>query len=272
VEERLQKILSRAGIASRRAAERFIKEGRVTVDGRTVSELGSKADPDQNDIRVDGQRVTIASLRAYLMLNKPRGCVTTRSDPEGRPTVMDLVPRIPGLYPVGRLDVNTEGLLLMTNDGALAMRITHPKYEIPRIYLVKVRGLPTHDALARLKAGITLDGERLRVDEARILKSEGNAWIELTLHEGKRHEVRRLMEAIGHPVAKLKRIGLGELRLKGLAAGEYRALLPYEVRALARYNPVRQRVLQQKKAAGERTSQRPGRTNRRPDPARKGRR
>jgi 23S rRNA pseudouridine2605 synthase len=232
VQERLQKILSRAGIASRRGAEKVMAEGRVTVNGTTVRELGSKADLASDDIRVDGVRVRPPAAPVHLLLYKPRGVLTTRHDPQGRPTVMSLVPAVAGLFPVGRLDVNTEGLLLMTNDGALAERVAHPRFEVPRVYHAKVRGTPDAATVARLRQGVRVEGERLAVDRVRVLESANNSWLELTLHEGKHHEVRRLLEAVGHPVSKLKRVALGPLTARGLAPGEYRSLTAAEVRAL----------------------------------------
>jgi len=234
VEERLQKILSRAGIASRRAAERILGEGRITVNGTTVRELGSKADLAHDDVRVDGVRVRTPDRPIYLMLNKPKGVVTTRRDPQGRSTVMDLVPAVAGLFPVGRLDVTTEGLLLLTNDGAFAERVSHPRYEVPRVYQAKVHGVPDEGTLARLRRGLMVEGERLAVDTVRVLEAEKNAWLELTLHEGKHHEIKRLLEAVGHPVSKLKRVAIGALTTRGLAPGEFRALTPQEVSALLR--------------------------------------
>src|SRR6185295_3677560 len=230
--ERLQKILSRAGVASRRGAEKIMGEGRVTINGATVRELGTKADAARDDIRVDGVRVRPPQEPVYLLLNKPKGIVTTRRDPEGRPTVMDLVPPLPGLFPVGRLDVTTEGLILLTNDGAFAERVAHPRYEVARVYHAKVRGLPDAAILARLRAGIRVEGERLAVDAVRVLEAENNAWLEVRLHEGKHHEVKRLLEAVGHPVSKLKRVSVGALTLRGLKPGDYRSLTPHEVRGL----------------------------------------
>jgi len=232
VQERLQKILSRAGVASRRGAEKIMGEGRVTVNGATVRELGTKADAAQDDIRVDGVRVRPAREAVYLLLNKPKGVVTTRHDPEGRPTVMDLVPPTAGLFPVGRLDVTTEGLILLTNDGAFAERVAHPRYEVARVYHAKVRGVPDAATLARLRGGVRVEGERLAVDDVRVLEAENNAWLELRLHEGKHHEVKRLLEAVGHPVSKLKRVALGPVTARGLEPGQFRSLAPHEVKAL----------------------------------------
>ena len=232
MEERLQKILSRAGIASRRAAERVLAEGRITVNGHTVTEVGTKADLDRDDVRVDGVRVRPPQAPVYLVLNKPKGVVTTRRDPEGRPTVMDLVPAVAGLFPVGRLDVGTEGLLLLTNDGAFAERVAHPRYEVPRVYLAKVRNVPEPQTIERLRRGVTVDGEKLAADHVRLVESDKNAWVEVTLHEGKNHEVRRLLEAVGHPVSKLRRVSIGPVTVRGLEPGEFRALTPREIHAL----------------------------------------
>jgi len=232
VQERLQKILSRAGIASRRGAEKVIAEGRVTRNGETVTEPGTKADLAEDDVRVDGVRVRAPRQAVYLALNKPKGVVTTRHDPEGRTTVMELVPAVAGLFPVGRLDVTTEGLILLTNDGAFAERVSHPRYEVPRVYQAKVRRVPTPETLARLRQGVRVDGERMVVDAVRVLEAANNSWVELVLHEGKHHEVRRLLEAVGHPVSKLRRVALGPVTTRGLEPGEFRHLTEREVKAL----------------------------------------
>jgi 23S rRNA pseudouridine2605 synthase len=233
VQERLQKILARAGVASRRAAERAILEGRVQVNGVLVSELGSKADAQLDDIRFDGKQLRPAAAPVYFLLYKPKGVVTTRHDPEGRMTVMDLVPRVAGLFPVGRLDVTTEGLILLTNDGAFAERVSHPRYEVARVYHAKVHGVPDAAALERIRKGIRVEGERLKVDRVRVVEADKNAWVEVSLHEGKHHEVKRLLEAVGHAVSKLKRVGIGPLTTKGLKPGAFRSLTPLEVRRLA---------------------------------------
>ena len=207
-------------------------EGRVTVNGETVKELGTRADPARDDIRVDGVRVQAPAASVYLILNKPKGYVSTRQDPAGRKTVMELVPAVAGLFPVGRLDLTTEGLLLLTNDGAFAERVAHPRYEVPRVYHAKVHRVPDQDTLDRMRRGVNVEGERLVVDRVRILEAEKNAWLEITLHEGKKHEVRRLLEAVGHKVAKLRRVGLGPLTTRGLKPGQFRSLTPAEVRGL----------------------------------------
>jgi 23S rRNA pseudouridine2605 synthase len=230
--ERLQKILSRAGIASRRGAEKVLAERRITVNGETVTELGTKADVETDDIRVDGVRIRPPKTPVYLLLYKPIGAVSTRHDPEGRKTVMELVPPVAGLFPVGRLDVTTEGLILLTNDGAFAERISHPRYEVPRVYRAKVRGVPDEKTLARLKEGVRVEGDLLSADRVRVIDADNNAWIEVTLHEGKKHEVRRLLEAVGHPVSKLKRVAIGPVTDRGLEPGQFRHLTPEEIKGL----------------------------------------
>ncbi|MBK5255946.1 MAG: rRNA pseudouridine synthase [Vicinamibacteria bacterium] len=232
--ERLQKILSRAGVASRRAAEELIAQGRVSVNGETVQELGTKADASKDAIRVDDRRIKPTVESVYLLLNKPKGVVSTRSDPEGRTTVMDLVPRVPGLYPVGRLDYATEGLIILTNDGAFAERVAHPRYEVERRYHAKVKGTPSPETLLRARRGLVIEGERLAVDGARVIEPAENSWVEVRLHEGKHHEVRRLLQALGHPVEKLKRVGLGMLSAANLNVGEFRSLTPREVTSFLR--------------------------------------
>jgi 23S rRNA pseudouridine2605 synthase len=234
VQERLQKILSRAGIASRRGAEQVLAQGRITVNGEPVRELGTKADVEVDDIRVDGVRIRPPKAPVYLLLNKPKGAVTTRHDPEGRPTVMDLVPAVAGLFPVGRLDVTTEGLILLTNDGAFAERVSHPRYEVPRVYHAKVRGVPDAQTLKRLTTGVRVERDVLSADRVRVVEADNNSWLEVTLHEGKKHEVRRLLEAVGHPVSKLKRVAFGPVTDKGLQPGQYRHLTPDEIKGLLR--------------------------------------
>jgi 23S rRNA pseudouridine2605 synthase len=234
VQERLQKILARAGFASRRGAERLMLEGRVTVNGEIARELGTKADLSADDVRVDGVRVKAPRAPVYIVLNKPRGFVTTRQDPEGRPTVMDLVPAVPGLFPVGRLDVTTEGLILLTNDGAFAERVSHPRYEVPRVYHAKVHRVPDPPTLERLRRGLRVEGDFMSVDRARVIEADNNAWVEVALHEGRQHEVKRLLEAVGHPVSKLRRVSFGPVTVKGLEPGQFRPLTPAEVAGFLR--------------------------------------
>lgn len=235
---RLQKILSAAGVASRRAAERLIQEGRVSVNGATVLDLGAKADPSSDVVRVDGQRVTSAAPPRYILLNKPTGVVTTRSDPQRRPTVLALLPGVREyVYPVGRLDYDTEGLLLLTNDGELAARLTHPRHGVPKIYRARVRGVPDQRALDRLGRGIVLDGRRTAPAGVRLVKrldtpGGGGAILEITLREGRNRQVRRMCDAVGHPVRTLARIAFGPLRDARLPSGQHRELTPQEVSRL----------------------------------------
>jgi pseudouridine synthase len=238
--ERLQKILSRAGVASRRASEQLIREGRVTIGGVTVRELGTKADPARDDVRVDGRRVTAPAAHRYILLNKPAGYVTTRADPQQRPTVLDLLKGVREyLYPVGRLDFHSEGLLLLTNDGDLAARLTHPRHEVARLYEVRVLGTPdTHD-LQRLGRGITIEGRRTGPVEVRLLREErtrdgSRAVLSLLLREGRNRQVRKMCEAIGHPVETLRRVAIGPLRDTRLRPGEWRDLTAAEVARLRR--------------------------------------
>ena len=264
MEERLQKILARAGFASRRGAEALMLEGRVTRNGEAVRELGTKADLEKDDVRVDGVRVKALKGHVYLVLNKPRGVVTTRSDPERRQTVMDLVPAVAGLFPVGRLDVTTEGLILLTNDGAFAERVSHPRYEVPRVYHAKVHRVPDAQALQRLQQGVKVDGDFMAVDRARVIDADNNAWVEVTLHEGKQHEVKRLLEAVGHPVSKLRRVAIGPVTSRGLEPGEFRALLPEEIEGLRRGRPADARNM--RRVASRRPRSRPGGRRRAPSP------
>ena len=236
--ERLQKVLSARGAASRRAAEEMIVEGRVSVDGRTVRELGTKVDAAEAEIRVDGRLLYRPRLK-YLMLNKPRGYLTTASDPEGRRTVYDLL--TPGdarerVFPVGRLDMDSEGLLLLTNDGDLANRIAHPRYRIDKEYHALVKGHPSGGALAQLRrGGFMLDGGRTGPAQVEVLEQSGQTTLlRVVIHEGRRRQVRRIMEEIGHPVERLRRVRLGPLTLAGLPAAGYRPLTAGEVLRLQR--------------------------------------
>jgi len=238
--ERLQKILARAGVASRRAAERLIAEGRVSVNGAVVRELGSRADPGADDIRVDGRSIPPATSARYILLNKPRGFVTTRSDPEGRPTVMDLLPGVrASVYPVGRLDYDSEGLLILTNDGDLAARLTHPRHHVDREYLARVRGTLGTAALARLARGIVIDGRRTAPAEVRVAATgrgqrKDQTLLSITVREGRTHQVRKMCEAAGHPVARLRRVRIGPVTDATLKSGAFRELSPQEVARLKR--------------------------------------
>jgi 23S rRNA pseudouridine2605 synthase len=234
--ERLQKILSRAGIASRRAAERLMVEGRVTVNGSTVRELGTKADAAHDDIRVDGRRIRLPERHRYLLLNKPRGYVTTRSDPQRRPTVIDLIGGVKEyVYPVGRLDYDSEGLLLLTNDGDLAARLTHPRHGVPRVYEARVLGIPDAHDLDRLARGIVIEGRKTEPAEIKLQPRRGDdrhATLLVTIREGRNRQVRNMCEAIGHPVAALRRVAIGPIRDARLKVGHWRELSEQEVERL----------------------------------------
>jgi len=236
MEERLQKIIAAAGICSRRAAEELILAGKVQVNDRVVRQLGAKADPGRDEIRVDGRLISTEVERVYLMLNKPAGYVTTLKDPEGRPIVTDLLRDVPErVFPVGRLDYDSEGLLLLTNDGGFAERIQHPRYAIPRTYLVKVRGRVTRKDIQALISGIELEDGPFTVDGVQEEKSnEKSQWLRITISEGRNRIIRRAMEALGHPVARLIRIAVGNLELGSLKPGEYRRLRRRDVEGLLR--------------------------------------
>lgn len=236
---RLQKILSTAGVASRRASEQLILEGRVTVNGVVVRELGSRADPVHDDVRVDGRRLATTRESRYILLYKPKGYVTTRHDPEGRPTVIDLLgPRVGYVYPVGRLDYDTEGLLLLTSDGDLAEHLTHPRHEVARVYEVIVAGVPDDAAMDKLRRGVFIDGRRTAGADVRrgpIVKTGSpTTKLVMTLHEGRNRQVRKMCAAIGHPVRALTRVQMGPLTLGRLRPGEWRELRADEVAALRR--------------------------------------
>jgi 23S rRNA pseudouridine2605 synthase len=240
--ERLQKILSGAGIASRRAAEEYIVQGRVSVNGETVTALGAKADPDADDIRVDGRRLKRQKRRRYILLYKPRGYITTRSDPQRRPTVIDLLNKggvREYVYPVGRLDYESEGLLLLTNDGELAATLTHPSHEVAREYEARVRGVPNRHTVERLSAGVMLDGRKTSPAEVEIRKviesrAEPETILSITIHEGRNRQVRRMCESVGHPVVRLRRVRIGPISDPNIRPGEFRDLTPKEVAALRR--------------------------------------
>src|SRR5712671_4726432 len=236
--ERLQKILSQAGIASRRASEQMMRDGRVTVNGTTVRELGTKADPARDDIRVDGSRVKIAEHHRYILLNQPRGYVTTRSDPERRKTVIDLLRGVKEyVYPVGRLDYDSEGLLLLTNDGDLAARLTHPSHGVARVYEARVLGVPDAHDLDRLSRGLVVDGRRTQAADVALVpprRDARGATLVITIREGRNRQVRNMCEAIGHPVDHLKRVAIGPIRDSKLKPGAWRDLHDDEIARLRR--------------------------------------
>ncbi|HVZ23360.1 MAG TPA: pseudouridine synthase [Vicinamibacterales bacterium] len=251
MQQRLQKLLSQAGIASRRAAEQLIADGRVSVNGRTIREMGVKADPSVDDVRVDGRRLKGAQRLRYVLLYKPAGYVTTRADPQRRRTVMDLLAGVREyVYPVGRLDYDSEGLLLLTNDGDLAAGLTHPRHGVERTYEARVAGIPSAEALDRLRHGIPLDGRRtLPADVVLLNPQRGPAKagpydrgderrdaregvLRITIREGRNRQVRRMCEAVGHPVRRLARTRIGTIADRQLKPGEWRELTDAEVRRL----------------------------------------
>lgn len=242
--ERLQKILARAGYGSRRTAEALIAAGRVRVNGRVVTEAGTKADASTDVIEVDGKRIAAEPPRVYLAMHKPAGVLTTASDPQRRRTVMHLLPDglPPHVLPVGRLDRDTEGLLLFTNDGELAHRLAHPRYRLDKEYAALVEGRPSPTALERLRRGVDIDGWRTSPAEADILEQpppgyqqpEGATWLRIVIHEGHKRQVRLMCAAIGHPVRRLVRVRIGDIRLGRMRPGSVRELKPREVTALRR--------------------------------------
>lgn len=240
MKERLQKLIAAAGIASRRHAEELIKNGKVTVNGKTVLELGTKADPESDHIKVNGRLINPLLKpreKVYVLLNKPKGYLSSLSDPKGRPLVTQLVPASLGrLHPVGRLDFNTEGLLLLTNDGDFTNHITSARNQIPKVYEVKVKGIPSANAIERLRRGVRLaDGHRTAPTEIELIEETGvNAWFVVTLHEGRNQQIRKMFDAIGHSVLKLSRVRIGRLGASRLKTGEWRPLTGTEVKQFYR--------------------------------------
>jgi 23S rRNA pseudouridine2605 synthase len=236
MQARLQKILSAAGVASRRASEQLILEGRVTVNGETIRELGTKADPDKDAIKVDGRRIKTDVAQRYIVLYKPKGYVTTRKDPEGRRTVMDLIDDSQYIYPVGRLDYDTEGLVLMTTDGDLAARLMHPRHEVDKEYEVIVLGAPDTRALEKLKKGVYIEGGRTSPAHVHIGSTvkghKPTTLLTITIREGRNRQIRKMCSAVGLPVRDLRRIRMGPITLGRLKPGQWRSLTPGEVKRL----------------------------------------
>ena len=234
-EMRLQKYLAQCNVASRRAAEQFITDGRVRVNGKVVTELGTKV-CEGDFVEVDGSPVYAEKKKYYIMLNKPEGFVTTASDENGRSTVLDLIDDIDArLYPVGRLDINTEGLLLLSNDGDFTLKVTHPRHKLDKTYRVIVSGIPNHFEIEKLESGVYIDGKRTAPAKAKLLSADKqNGLIELTIHEGRNRQVRKMMEAIGYKVLYLQRVAIGNIVLGNLPLGKWRHLNPNEVKYLMR--------------------------------------
>jgi 23S rRNA pseudouridine2605 synthase len=228
---RLQKVLAQAGVASRRACEQLISEGRVEVDGTVVTQLGARVDPDTAVIRVDGRRIPVAAAKAYLVVNKPRGVVSSMADEEGRRDLRSLVGDRPErLFHVGRLDTDTEGLLVLTNDGEFAHRMAHPSFELTKTYVAQVEGLVRPATVRTVLAGITLEDGPVKPDGFRVVDvASGKSMVEVVLHEGRNHIVRRLLAQVGHPVRRLSRTAIGPITLGGLHPGAVRELTPDEL-------------------------------------------
>ena len=231
--ERLQKVLAHAGVASRRKSEELILQGRVTVNGQVVTKLGTKVDPQRDEIRVDGQRVQAPARHVYLILNKPKGVLSAMRDERGRPALGDLVAVPERLYPVGRLDVQSEGLILLTDDGELANVLTHPRYQHDKEYEVLVNGFPSDETLAAWRRGVMLEGAMTAPARVVMLrKGKQGTWLRISMREGRKRQIRRVAALLGHPVRELKRVRLGPLRLGSLEKGQWRQLTPKELEAL----------------------------------------
>lgn len=240
---RLQKWLAEGGIASRRKAEELITAGKVKLNGK-IATLGDKGDPAKDRLEVDGKKVTLVTKKVYIALNKPTGVVTTVTDTHDRPTVMDYVPTDTRLYPIGRLDADTSGLLLLTNDGDFAQRLMHPKYEAKKTYVAVVTGVPGTDVVAQLRKGVVIEGKRtapaqVKVEEL-IPGKEKTTRVRITIHEGRNRQVRKMWEAVGHKVLQLKRIGIGSLMLGTLPEGKWRKLTPPELKTFEKLGEDRQ--------------------------------
>ncbi|HEX5646366.1 MAG TPA: pseudouridine synthase [Nitrospira sp.] len=234
MEVRLQKLIAGTGLSSRRKAEQLIVSGRVTVNGKVVTELGTKVDPACDHVKVDGKHLTAAQPFVYLMLNKPKHVMSTLDDPGGRPTVKDFLRGVSvRVFPVGRLDFDSEGLMLLTNNGDLAQALLHPRYHVPKTYLIKVKGVLTDEEIRELERGVKLeDGMTGPAQVKKVSKAEANSWLEITIREGRKHQVKRMLESVGHPVIRLTRVKMGSLALGRLAPGEFRFLTDREANAL----------------------------------------
>ena len=233
---RLQKVIAQAGLASRRAAEEMIRQGRVQVNGDVVTELGIRVDPDKDEISVDRQPIAVIPKKVYLLFYKPKNCVTTLKDPQGRKTIMDFISdfRI-RVFPVGRLDYDAEGLMVLTNDGVLGHRLQHPRFGVPKTYEVKVEGHPDDKALHKLRSGIHLDEGKTAPAEVKVLRLlPKKAWIEIVLHQGWYRQIKRMCESVGHSVLKIKRTRYGPLKVEQLKPGSYRPLSKSEIKELFR--------------------------------------
>ena len=231
---RLQKLIASTGLSSRRKAEMLIISGRVSVNGKVVTELGTKVDPTRDHVKVDGKHLTSAQPFVYLILNKPKNVMSTLDDPGGRTTVRDFLRGVyVRVFPVGRLDFDSEGLMLLTNNGELAQALLHPRYHVPKTYLIKVKGALSNEEIARLERGVKLeDGMTSPAHVKKVRKVEANSWLEITIREGRKHQVKRMLDAVGHTVLRLLRVRMGPLSLGNLEPGEFRFLTDREANAL----------------------------------------
>lgn len=263
MEVRLQKLIAGTGLSSRRKAETLIAAGRVTVNGKVVTELGTKVDPERDHVKVDGKHLERAQPFVYLLLNKPKNVMSTLNDPGGRPTVKDFLHGVSvRVFPVGRLDFDSEGLMLLTNNGDLAQALLHPRYHVPKTYLIKVKGVLTDEEIAQLQRGVKLeDGMTSPAMVKKVKIAQQNSWLEITIREGRKHQVKRMLEAVGHLVIKLMRVKMGPLTLGDLGSGEFRFLTDREANAL--------RELVDQRLELEKTGQDPAARPRRP-PRREG--
>lgn len=257
-EERLQKIIARAGLASRREAEEMILAGRIRLNGKVVTELGTKADPERDHIKLDGKLITRSEEPRYILLYKPKEVMTTVDDPEGRKTVMDLLRGVrERVFPVGRLDYHSEGLIVLTNDGELAYKLSHPSHGTVKTYHVKVKGVPSDRIIEKLARGIVLDGKRTRPAEVERLRTtgtgreEGNSWFVIRLQEGRTQQIRKMFQIVGHPVSKLKRVAIGSLQDGSLQPGQWRPLEPFEIRLLLKDDKTKSRKAPRERAAAK---------------------
>ncbi|MBI1309712.1 pseudouridine synthase [bacterium] len=266
---RLQVLLARCGLGSRRHCEELIRDGRVSVDGEPVTEQGQRVDPDRQRVEVDFEPLR-PDRHAYYMVNKPKGVLCTNADPDGRKRVIDLFPASAGrLFPIGRLDENSLGLILVTNDGELSHRLAHPKFRVPKVYHVHVAGVPNPETLKKLQDGMYFSDGRFKADRVKKLKTRGKSTIlEMTLSEGRNREIRRLLARVGHKVMKLERVQFGPLKLRGVAAGQYRALTSAEIKLLHDYSSGwKDRAAQQRKKKPQAAQKRETNSGETPTPA-----
>jgi 23S rRNA pseudouridine2605 synthase len=271
--ERLQKIIARAGFASRREAEELIRAGKVTLNGKVVTQLGTKADAQKDHVKVDGKLITRSEPLRYIIINKPKEVMTTVSDPEGRRTVMDFIRGVKErIFPVGRLDYHSEGLILLTNDGELAHKVSHPSTGSVKTYHVKVRGVPEQRLIDKLERGITIEGRRTLPCEMERLRTTGrtdeagNSWFAVKLREGRTQQIRKMFKAVGHPVAKLRRVSIGPISDEKLTSGHWRELTKQEVRLLATLTDAKPKVKRTARPAGRKAPA--GRKKKAPSPKR----